>query len=101
LLLDGVQDGRTPLHLAAEHGHLQVATALVCFAGADLTAKDSSGQTALHVAVDRNNLALAKALMDWGAATDATANVSAGACFLPSSACVPHSVVLTCLCVPC
>lgn len=71
-----MQDGRTPLHVACEHGHVEAAAALVGLAGADLAAKDASGLTPLHVAVDKNHLLLAKTLMDWGAEPHATTNVS-------------------------
>lgn len=72
----GLQDGRTPLHVACEHGHMEAAAALIGLGGADLSARDNAGLTALHVAVDKNHLALAKTLMDRGATVDTATNVS-------------------------
>lgn len=71
------QDGRTPLHVACEHGNMEAAAALIGLGGADLSLRDNSGLTPLHVAVDKNHLLLAKTLMDRGAAVDTTTNVSA------------------------
>jgi len=70
------QDGRTPLHVACEHGNMEAAAALIGLGGADLSLRDNSGLTPLHVAVDKNHLLLAKTLMDRGAAVDTTTNVS-------------------------
>lgn len=70
-----LQDGRTPLHLACEHGNMEAAAALIGLGGADLGARDASGSTPLHIAVDKNHLQLAKSLMDRGAALDTTTNV--------------------------
>lgn len=71
------KDGRTPLHLACEHGQMEAAAALIGLGGADLTVRDSSGATPLHVAVDKNHLMLAKTLMDRGAAVDSTTHLGA------------------------
>jgi ankyrin repeat protein len=70
-----LQDGRTALHVACEHGHMEAAAALIGLGGADLSARDNAGLTALHVAVDKNHLALAKTLMDRGATVDTATNV--------------------------
>ncbi|XP_062185616.1 acyl-CoA-binding domain-containing protein 4-like [Phragmites australis] len=43
-------EGRTPLHWAADRGHLK-AVEILANANADLNAKDNEGQTALHYAV--------------------------------------------------
>jgi ankyrin repeat protein len=77
------QDGRTPLHLAADGGHMEAAATLVTLAGADVSAKDCAGFTPLHQAVDKNHVALAKALLDWGAPADATTKVGVRATFAP------------------
>ena len=42
-------DGRTPLHVAAEHGHAENAELLVSF-GANLLARDHLGLTAMDLA---------------------------------------------------
>jgi ankyrin repeat protein len=74
-----MQDGRTPLHLACEHGHMEAAAALIGLGGADLSVKDNSGLSPLHVAVDKNHLVLAKTLMDAGAPVDTATNVGSTA----------------------
>lgn len=63
-------EGVTPLHLAAIHGHAEIALALIK-AGADVGATDNDGRTALHFAALSGQtdivLALVKAGADVGA----------------------------------
>ncbi|KAK8093241.1 ankyrin-1 isoform 4 protein [Apiospora kogelbergensis] len=50
-------DGQTPLHVAAEQGHLEVVRELLSF-GVNASLQDNEGQTALHAAIiagDSNN----------------------------------------------
>lgn len=61
--------GRTPLHVAAWHGHTDVARALLT-AGADPNARDdSAGETPLHTAVRANDAEMVIVLMSGGART--------------------------------
>lgn len=46
--VNGVNDSRSALHLAAEQGHLAVVAAL-CAAGADVEARDGKGRTPLDI----------------------------------------------------
>jgi ankyrin repeat protein len=61
--------GRTPLNLAALHGHVEVCAALTD-AGADLNLADKEGETPLHSAIRRNHPAVASFLLDHGADTE-------------------------------
>ena len=55
----------TPLHLASELGHVQVARLLIEH-GADPIAMDKSGLTPLHVAVHKGRSDLARLLVEYG-----------------------------------
>jgi len=55
------QQGATPLHVAAVHGHLK-ATAILIEHEADTSARDYFGQTAMEVAVKNKRHALVKLL---------------------------------------
>jgi ankyrin repeat protein len=61
--------GRTPLHVAAAHGHLEVCAALAD-AGAEVNVADEDGETPLHSAIRRNRLAVARFLLERGADTE-------------------------------
>lgn len=63
-------DGRTPLQLAAAHGHVELCAVLL-EAGADVNAADEDGETPLHSAIRRNQLAAAGLLLQRGADTEA------------------------------
>ncbi|KAG8466073.1 hypothetical protein KFE25_005643 [Diacronema lutheri] len=58
--------GMTPLHVAAEMGHFDVALAL-CERGASTRAANASGETALHIAAREGDAALAELLLRHGA----------------------------------
>ncbi len=62
--------GRTPLHLAADRGHADVAEALLA-AGADANAKADDGSTPLHLAAEGGRADVAEALLAAGAAANA------------------------------
>jgi len=59
-------DKSTPLHLALERGHAEVARLLVDY-GADLTAQDDDGWTPLHFAVQEGSVDLVRFLIEHGA----------------------------------
>nr|XP_058939217.1 ankyrin repeat domain-containing protein 6 isoform X1 [Kogia breviceps] len=58
--------GRTPLHLAANKGHLSVVQILLK-AGCDLDVQDDAGDTALHIAAALNHKKVVKILLEAGA----------------------------------
>src|SRR6267142_1184259 len=62
----------TPLHLASQQGHVEVAHFLV-ENGADATARDKSGQTPLHEASKGGHIELAQFLVEHGASATASA----------------------------
>lgn len=62
--------GMTPLHWAAEQGHVDVARALID-AGASTRAANERGETPLHVAVREGDAAMCTVLLAEGAAPDA------------------------------
>ena len=62
--------GRTPLHIAAEEGHKEIAELLIA-AGADVNAKDSVGFTPLHEAAWKGHKEVVELLIDNGADVNA------------------------------
>jgi ankyrin repeat protein/DNA-binding beta-propeller fold protein YncE len=64
-----LQDGRTPLMIAAEKGRLAIARRLLAH-GADLEIRSDFGQTALYRAVFKRNTKLVTLLLDAGANPD-------------------------------
>eukprot|EP00903_Cladosiphon_okamuranus_P011025 g10413.t1 len=58
----GGPDGRTPLHLAVEGGHVAVADVLLAH-GASIFAQDGHGQTPLTLSFDKNNDEMALGLV--------------------------------------
>lgn len=64
---------RTPLHWAAQHGHVEVVRTLIDN-GADVNAKDVFGRTPLHLAVSHPNVIAL--LLDAGASVDARDSLS-------------------------
>jgi len=65
----------TPLHLAALHGHLEVARVLLV-KGADPNAIDECGLTPLHWAASHGHDAVVSSLLSHGAQVDAKNEVS-------------------------
>lgn len=62
------EDGATPLHVAASHGHVGIVRLLLQAEPADVnTRRDSSGRTALHTAAAHGRAAAAHALIAAGA----------------------------------
>ncbi|XP_072296424.1 ankyrin repeat domain-containing protein 6b isoform X2 [Eucyclogobius newberryi] len=61
--------GRSPLHLAAHKGHIEIVHVLLR-AGCDLDIQDDGGQTALHRAAMHGNTAVISALLLEGCALD-------------------------------
>jgi ankyrin repeat protein len=61
------QVGETPLHLAAEGGHEEVARMLI-EKGADMNIRDEGGQTALYRACEKRHWGIVKLLLAKGAA---------------------------------
>mmetsp|Transcript_48405 Transcript_48405/g.115189 ORF Transcript_48405/g.115189 Transcript_48405/m.115189 type:complete len:118 (+) Transcript_48405:39-392(+) len=70
-------DGVTPLHCAAHHGHLKVAQALL-EARADITAKDEDGETPLDMATEKCHGAVVALLEEAPALYDAQAAAEEG-----------------------
>lgn len=69
------QTGRTPLHAAAERGHIDVVEFLAD-READLSAKDMDGNTALHLSAENKQTAVVQLLLEHGAPTDVPNEVS-------------------------
>jgi ankyrin repeat protein len=63
-------DGRTPLHHAAERGHIEVASILLD-AGADIDAREEDDETPLHYAAWRSQLAVGRLLVARGTDVEA------------------------------
>ena len=57
------QDGFTPLFVAAQIGHLEVARALVTELGADVNQATQDGFTPLHIAAQQGHLEVVRALV--------------------------------------
>jgi ankyrin repeat protein len=64
--------GLTPLHLASQQGHLNLARFLVKH-GANAAAQDERGSTPLHLASQQGHLNLARFLVKHGASAVAQA----------------------------
>jgi hypothetical protein len=60
---------KTPLHIAAEKGHLEIIKGLLKF-GAIIDSKSEYGKTALHFAAENGHLEIVKCLLKFGAIID-------------------------------
>lgn len=60
-----LQQGRSPLHLASEKGHVEVVEFLLRHE-AQLEAKDEDGNSALHLAVENKHLMVTQLLLESG-----------------------------------
>ena len=65
------KDGLTPLLLATEGGHVDVARMLITEAGADMNARDSRGYTCLHTAASKGHIEMIRAFLVLGASVTA------------------------------
>ena len=63
-IVDG--PGRTPLHYAAEHGHIMILRALLDY-NANISAPSRSGKVALHIAAMHGRINIATELLKRGA----------------------------------
>lgn len=68
---DGIDDGGTELHEAAEENDTKAARKLI-YNGANINARDNKGETPLHWAVWEGNYAMVKLLVQNGANRYAT-----------------------------
>jgi ankyrin repeat protein len=80
--------GSSPLHFAAQKGHVEIAQLLI-EKGADVNAREEHGWTSLHVA-DHYNIEIARLLIQNGANVNAKSNI--GATPLYSAACHDHDI---------
>ncbi|XP_059848972.1 ankyrin repeat domain-containing protein 27 isoform X3 [Hypanus sabinus] len=60
------QDGFTPLHVAALHGHFELVSLLLCH-GANVNLKNSNNSTPLHLACQYNDVQIVKYLLNYNA----------------------------------
>ena len=65
--------GATPLHFAAENGHVEIAR-LLLQNGAELNAKNNYGSTSLHCAASQDNIDILHLLVENGADLEAQDN---------------------------
>ena len=80
-----MQDGRTPLHLAAAHGRSE-AVDLLCRHGASVDVRDSDAYTPLDLAGHYGHREAAVYLLSWGARSGCI-SVSAFFCMTVKQAC--------------
>lgn len=71
--------GRTPLHVSAWQGHVEMVALLLTVGRADVNAVDHDNRTALHSASWQGNASIVRLLLEHGAAPDHTCNQGATA----------------------
>jgi hypothetical protein len=74
-----VLQGRTPLHVSAWQGHVDMVALLLTVGGADVNATDSENRTALHSASWQGHASIVRLLLEHGARPDHTCNQGATA----------------------
>lgn len=72
-------EGRTPLHVSAWQGHVEMVALLLTVGGADVNAVDHDNRTALHSASWQGNSSIVRILLEHGAIPDHTCNQGATA----------------------
>lgn len=75
------EKGKTPLHLAAEHGHAKIAS-LLLEKNIDINQADHNGQTALHIAALNGHQEMTRLLIKEGADIDKLDNQGHTALYL-------------------
>lgn len=66
-----VKEGKTPLHLASEKGHLALAEKLLSYDNCAIEGRTTKKQTPLHLAVINGKKDIVRLLLDYGADVDA------------------------------
>jgi ankyrin repeat protein len=79
LFHDDVLQGRTPLHVSAWQGHVDMVALLLTIGGADVNATDNENRTALHSASWQGHASIVRLLLEHGARPDHTCNQGATA----------------------
>jgi ankyrin repeat protein len=79
LFHDDVMQGRTPLHVSAWQGHVDMVALLLTIGSADVNATDNENRTALHSASWQGHASIVRLLLEHGARPDHTCNQGATA----------------------
>ena len=70
------KEGKSPLHFAAEKGHLLLTEKLLSYDGVAIDGRTTKRQTPLHLAVLHGKRDIVKLLLDYGADVDAEVRLS-------------------------
>jgi ankyrin repeat protein len=79
LFQNNILQGRTPLHVSAWQGHVDMVALLLTVGGADVNATDNENRTALHSASWQGHASIVQSLLEHGARPDHTCNQGATA----------------------